>query len=128
MNNRQKVRTDILYYLSHPYTSYGDADLNRDNAILIECNLCNENNLSVINPVGLPLGFDNEFAMKKCRSLYDACDAVIFCDNWNKSQGCMTEHKWTVEDGKPKYRYRNGELIVMNDYQEYLDSVLDPRD
>ena len=128
MNKPLQFNTEILYYLSHPYTSYGDQVVNRYDAASIEIELMSEHNIYLVNPITMPLGDENIIAMKKCRSLYDACDAVIFCDNWNKSQGCMTEHKWTVEDGKPKYRYRNGELIVMNDYQEYLDSVLDPRD
>jgi len=122
------MRKDILYYLSHPYTTCGDPATNQHAAQLIESELKLKYGMSVINPIILPLGGDNETAMGKCRILYEACDAVIFCDNWNKSSGCRAEHKWTVEDQKPKYRYRNGELLEMNDYQEYLDSVLDPRD
>ena len=122
------MKTNILYYLSHPYTTHGDPEKNRENAINIECFLTNDLDIIVINPIAMPLGTDNDVAMGKCRHLYNACDSIIFCDDWDKSVGCREEYKWAVEDNKPKYRYRDGKLLEMDAYQEYLDSVLDPRD
>lgn len=122
------LKKDWLYYLSHPYTTFGDLEQNREDAVTIECDLVNDHDLCIISPVSLPLGTDNDVAMAKCRHLYDACDAVIFCDDWEKSVGCRTEHGWAIEDKKPRYRYRNGEFFEMDDYQEYLDSIFDPRD
>ena len=100
--------TSKLYYLSHPYTSYGDKEENRNSAAEIEEDLVNRLGVSVINPICLPLGDNDEIAMAKCRHLYNACDAVIFCENWEKSKGCSEEHAWAMADGKPCYRYSAG--------------------
>ena len=101
---------------------------NQENAAVIELQLDARYSIVVINPICLPLGESEEVAWKKCRSLYDACDAVIFCDYWNKSKGCRLEYKWAKADGKPIYRYHDGELFEFGEYQEYIDGVLDPRD
>jgi hypothetical protein len=66
-----------LYYLSHPYTTFGDPEKNQTTAKYIELVLKSIHGISVINPIILPLGESNDEAMKKCRLLYEACDAII---------------------------------------------------
>lgn len=93
-----------LYYLSHPYTTYGNPEKNRVKALIIGMALNELHSLSIINPiVALPVGLDDEEAMKKCRHLYNACDALILCDGWEKSKGCNEEYWWAVADKKPIY-------------------------
>ena len=83
-----------LYYLSHPFTSYGDKKENQEKAADIEMRLREKYGIKVINPILLPLNLDLDKAMKQCRHLHDACDETIFCDDWDKSKGCKEEFAW----------------------------------
>jgi len=96
-----------LYYLSHPYTSCGDPDRNKVNSVMIDTALTHFNKLSVINPIGFLPKLSDEEAMKKCRAIYNACDAIILCEGWEQSKGCNTEYGWAIEDGKPIYQAKN---------------------
>jgi hypothetical protein len=98
-----------LYYLSHPYTTFGDPKKNIISARVIEFALFTHHDLKVVNPIILPLGTTNDEAMDKCRHLYNACDAIILCEGWELSKGCMEEYKWALEDGKPIYLAKKGE-------------------
>jgi hypothetical protein len=99
-----------LYYLSHPFTTFGNKLENLHRAVFIEKQLLKEVGIFVINPIKLPLGDSNDTAMEKCRHLYDACDAVIFCEGWDKSRGCKEEYEWAVKDKKPIYFYEKDAL------------------
>jgi hypothetical protein len=93
-----------LYYLSHPYTTHGNIEKNRVKALIIGMALNELHNLSIVNPiVTLPTGLDDGEAMRKCRHLYNACDALILCKDWEKSKGCNEEYWWAVADKKPIY-------------------------
>lgn len=63
-----------------------------------------------VNPICILRVQTEEEAMEKCKHLYNACDAVIFCDGWDKSKGCNVEFQWARRDGKPIYFYYKGEL------------------
>ena len=99
-----------LYYISHPYTSYGDLIENQEKAREIERILHELFGIQVINPILLPLGNDNETAMSKCRHLYNACDAIIFCPGWDKSRGCAEEFKWARQDRKPMFLFNDRQV------------------
>lgn len=106
MNNAGDILVDRnkLYYLSHPYTTHGDPQMNKARAHQMEVLLGAAYGIKVINPIVLPLSDVNDIAMQKCRHLYNACDAVIFCIDWEKSAGCSEEYKWASEDKKPVFR------------------------
>ena len=97
-----------LYYLSHPYTTFGDLKKNIISAKVIEFGLFTHHDLKVVNPIVLPLGSNNDEAMGKCRHLYNACDAIILCEGWEQSKGCMEEYRWALEEGKPIYILTKG--------------------
>ncbi len=102
-----------LYYLSHPYTSYGDPIQNQLSAAGIQMELSLKYGIHMINSIVLlPFGMTDELAMKKCRDLYNACDAIIFCLGWEQSIGCREEHKWAINDRKSIY--------ILNDEYELL--------
>jgi hypothetical protein len=82
-----KLDKTKLYYLSHPYTTYGDMEQNRKNALNIE----NELGVSLINPICLELGNGKQTPMQQCLKLLSACDGIIMCDNWQNSMGCKEE-------------------------------------
>jgi hypothetical protein len=92
-----------LYYLSHPFTTYNDPAENQGSAFRIEFQLMNKYEIYVINPILLPLGPGNDRAMEQCRHLYNACDAIILCPDWDKSKGCKEEAYWAYQDNKPRY-------------------------
>ncbi|HYF75295.1 MAG TPA: DUF4406 domain-containing protein [Candidatus Nitrosocosmicus sp.] len=100
--NELVIDKDKLYYLSHPYTTFGDPELNKKRAKQLEIVLEVLYGIKVINPIVLPLGPSNDRAMEQCRHLYNACDGgVIFCPYWEKSTGCNEEYGWAAEDKKP---------------------------
>lgn len=95
-----------LYYMSHPYTSIGDPKENKKMAAMIQELLVAIYEIDIVNPIlMIPEGMDDTAAMEKCRHLYNACDAVILCPDWNKSKGCITEERWAQEDMKPTYAF-----------------------
>jgi hypothetical protein len=103
-----------LYYLSHPFTTHGNLEDNQDSAYYIEIQLVQRHEISMINPILLPLSANSDIKeMEKCRYLYQACDAVIFCPDWDKSAGCTEEHKWAIQDSKPRYFVdKDGNLLL----------------
>lgn len=116
MNNNQPIKmlnTSLLYYLSHPYTSFGDPILNISESVKRQIDIVNLMDIKIINPIVLlPLGLCEEIAMDKCRSLYEACEAIILCPGWNKSKGCKEEYWWAKNDGKPIYIYDDQYLKI----------------
>lgn len=105
-----------IYYLSHPCTTYGKKEENIKDSKVIEILLRIRFGIRVINPIAIIIeGTTEEEAMKKCFHLYNACDEVIFCENWNKSTGCKEEHRWTQDDEKPHHFYDNGILKNMEE-------------
>lgn len=102
----QILDTSLVYYLSHPYTSYGEPVQNLADASHRHVELVHYHGIKIVNPVTiLPFGLNNEVAMEKCRYLYDACDAIIMCPGWVNSRGCKEEFWWAKNDGKPIYIY-----------------------
>lgn len=98
------MNKNFLYYLSHPYTSFGDPVVNKQSAKHIELVLQSLHGISIVNPIVLiPDGETYQTAMKRCRSLYDACDAIILCPGWDKSKGCTEEYQWAINDRKSIY-------------------------
>ena len=112
MIDKSMLDKSKLYYLSHPCTSYGVkkeniADARRAGLILkVKYGIC------VVNPIVImPDSCSEEEAMRKCRKLYEACDEVIFCENWRNSKGCSEEYGWTIKDGKYFYLFKKSTLL-----------------
>jgi hypothetical protein len=97
-----------LYYLSHPFTTFGDLKKNLISAKVIEFGLLIHQDIKLVNPISIMPVLDDKVAMEKCRHLYNACDAIILCENWQQSKGCMEEYRWAIEDGKPIYVLTKG--------------------
>lgn len=95
---------DSLYYLSHPYTTFGDPAANRYSAAIFERCLNDMYQITSVNPIVIiPVGTDDFTAMAICRKIFDECEAIIMCPNWEKSKGCQEEYHWAVEENKPIY-------------------------
>jgi hypothetical protein len=98
------VDKDKLYYISHPYTTFGDPDANRYSAKILEKCIIDMYEITTINPIVIiPVGTEDSIAMRICRKIYNACDAIILCPNWDKSRGCTEEYQWAIQDNKPVY-------------------------
>jgi hypothetical protein len=97
-----------LYYLSHPYTSFGELKKNIISAKVIELSMLIHQDIKLVNPISIMPILDDEEAMEKCKHLYNACDAIILCENWQKSKGCMEEYRWALKDRKPIYILTKG--------------------
>lgn len=97
------LESNKLYYLSHPFTTYGSREENIQSASHIECLLMYEHGATCLNPVVLPLGTESDECMAKCRKLYDICDVVLLSPGWQHSEGCRQEYMWAIEDGKPMF-------------------------
>lgn len=95
--DNKEIRPETLYYLSHPYTTYGNIEVNRSNALKYEVELCNEMDTIVINPLSLPMPDDHDKAMDKCLKLLSACDGIIMCPGWEKSRGCCIELDFAID-------------------------------
>lgn len=101
-----------LYYLSHPCTSYGVKKANIADARLAGLILKVKYGICVVNPITImPDGCSEEEAMIKCKKLYEACDEVIFCENWRNSKGCCEEYNWVLKDKKNSYLFKNSILL-----------------
>ena len=95
---------DSLYYLSHPYTTFGDPAANRYSAEILERCIIDMYQITIINPIVIiPVGTEDSTAMRICRTIYNASDAIILCPNWDKSRGCTEEYQWAIQDNKPVY-------------------------
>ena len=106
MNSKKEAILDTskVYYLSHPFTSYGNPVQNQLSAAHIQMELTIRYKINIINPIVLlPFGIPNDPAMVKCKHLYNACDVVILCPGWEQSTGCNEEDQWSINDGKPVY-------------------------
>ncbi|HYE10545.1 MAG TPA: DUF4406 domain-containing protein [Patescibacteria group bacterium] len=98
------MNKDYLYYISHPYTTFGDSATNRYSAEILERCLNDMYKITTINPIVIiPVDTEDSIAMKICKKIYSACDAIILCLNWDKSKGCMEEYQWALQDNKPIY-------------------------
>jgi hypothetical protein len=92
---------DKLYFISHPLFTFGDPDLNRKEARQVELKLDNMG-IYIINPLSIiPPNTPEPAAMGKCDRLLKACDGIILCQNWRKSNGCRHEkilaEEWELE-------------------------------
>lgn len=121
---------NITYYLSHPCTTFGNAYQNTKSSQYIHDKLKSKGNI-IINPLTIiPEHLDWVTAMIVSRELYDKCDALIIGSPiWLYSKGCTEEVKWAIEDKKPIYLYREGEihLVFDNDLQRF-QYMIDNRD
>jgi hypothetical protein len=87
-----------LYYLAHPFEHWGDREKNKLSARAIGNELENLN-ISLINPILLPLGKTWDKAMIKCLKLLVVCDGIILCPNWCRAKGCKIEFDFAKENG-----------------------------
>lgn len=76
----------------------------------------------VMNPAVLPQGFEHQDYMEICYKMIDACDAVVFLNDWGKSQGAKLEQVYSEETKTPTFLF--DEIIK----EEALDQLIDLRD
>jgi hypothetical protein len=82
---------DKLYYLAHPFHTYGSPDINRSLAHIAGRKL-DRMGIHYINPLlTIPPNTPEPVATEKCGCLLMACDGIILCENWRKSKGCLHE-------------------------------------
>lgn len=98
-----------LYYLSHPYTTYGDPKQNISTAKVIAFALDLTLGIKIVNPIVILPSLTDAEAMEKCKHLYNACDVLILCEGWEWSMGCIEEYRWALADGKPIYLVKKSE-------------------
>lgn len=102
-----------LYYLSHPYTSNGEKYSNILHSRMIANNLAKNLDIVTINPLDIvPVETDEESrALEICKILLKQCEVLILSGDWKYSKGCQLELSWAIEDKKPVFLYKDGELI-----------------
>jgi len=54
----------------------------------------------VMDPVYLPVGFQQSEYMHICFAMIDVCDAIYLLKNWKDSKGANLEKKYAEETGK----------------------------
>lgn len=95
---------DKLYYLSMPLTTTGDI---RENIAQTEriYNEIHKMGVSLIAPNLLVFPVNAERAMTRCIKLLSACDGIIVCGDWKRSQGCREELRFAKVNMLPIYEY-----------------------
>ena len=96
-----------LIYISHPYS--GDEVKNRKNATAIAAKLATlYPHIVFINPLNVMrhipstnLTYDDTIAL--CLGLLAKCDGIIMTGEWQKSNGCITEHNFAVKRNIPMW-------------------------
>jgi hypothetical protein len=85
-----------MIYLSHPYT--GNEQENIASAEKIAVELAKKHpDLFFINPIATMkhegiAGREYKSIINDCLELLGHCTAVIFCEGWQDSKGCMAEY------------------------------------
>ena len=92
-----------MIYISHPYT--GNEEENLKDAERIATELAKKHPDGVfINPIATMrhealAGSDYFTILQKDLILLDNCKAVIFCEGWQQSKGCMCEYGYAKAKG-----------------------------
>lgn len=55
----------------------------------------------VLNPARLPQGMTNDKYARICAGMLECADAVLFLDDWHRSQGAAIEWNYCKYVGKP---------------------------
>jgi hypothetical protein len=98
-----------LYYLAHPFTTYGNETRNLISSRLIARWIRLRYGISVLNPlVTVPQSLTWDDAMYKCGLLLDACDAIIMSGQWQKSKGCIDEYEASKFESREVLFYQRG--------------------
>lgn len=85
-----------MIYISHPYT--GNEKQNIEDAEKIAVELAKKYpDTLFINPIATMkhngiAGREYKAIINDCLELLGHCQAVIFCEGWQNSKGCMTEY------------------------------------
>jgi myo-inositol catabolism protein IolC len=121
---------ECLYYLCHPATSHGNYEDNKQSVMKYHVALQRKYNISIVNPIySINATTDWTTSMKLCRRLFDICDGIILCPNWEKSEGCKTEAVWAIQTQRPIYvcakdKFTNEVVIRQVSYTELLKEVI----
>lgn len=108
-----KLDTEKIYYLSHPLTSVGDPEENRQKEAAVFVNImlqeqgeffginAADNCIKIIRPLAIiPKSYSEKKAAALYRKLLGICDAIIMAGDWEESQGCLDEYEIAVLEGK----------------------------
>lgn len=104
-----KLDPTKMYYLSHPCTSVGTMEENKNHEQECADDILGsqegvsyrsrpwKNKIKIVRPLTLiPECMPENHAMERCMSLLEACDTIILCGDWQFSKGCL-EEKETAE-------------------------------
>lgn len=92
--------TTKLYYLSHPFSSFGDREENHRDAAEIAEKLWLKYGIAVVNPLSIKMPDDPKTAMRQCLWLLHVCETIIMCEDWEKAEGCKDELDYSKNMGK----------------------------
>ena len=89
-------------YISHPYTSTGEADENVRAAREIQKEVQKEEpDANVICVLGaMPFVGTYKEQIMRCLDELDTCDIIMFCGRWKESRGCLIEYGYAVAKDK----------------------------
>lgn len=94
-----------LFYQAHPYGQ----NLNNTYISSVIGTELSTKGIVVLNPLIIfPfITKDEKRAIKKCKLLFNVCDALILTGEWEKSIGCLREIRWSQKQKKPIYIFRD---------------------
>ncbi|MDP4117693.1 MAG: DUF4406 domain-containing protein [Bacillota bacterium] len=92
--------TNRLIYISHPCTSCGDIEENRQQARQF-ADKYKKQGYHVINPLEV-INPESSYAeaMDISYRLLSICDAIAMCGNWKQSTGCFEEFNYALCNNK----------------------------
>lgn len=103
-----------LYYLAHPFKSYGFPDDNLFNESKLFRMLISETpSVKIIRPLRLIPPIEEDEALRRCLKLLEACDTILLSFNWEFSKGCVYEKEYAEIMGK--------DIIFLEDHMRSLE-------
>lgn len=72
---------------------------------------------TVMNPAVLPLGFEHEDYMHICYKMIDACEALVFLNDWSESKGAILEMEYARKNKKETLLY---DLLMADEFMHQL--------
>ena len=108
----------MIIYLACPYTTYGDVveNVTRSGTVASQLWLMGYVVISPNNNTNCPFiegSIHGQFPgppdlfLRGDEMIISRCDAVVFLENWEKSDGCRREHAYAKKNNIPIYYYPN---------------------
>ena len=120
----RKLDKNIVWYLSHPCTSFGTLEENHgeeDKAYtnimnsqqkIVYCGRIDFNELKILRPMTLvPKNCGHDEAMEMCLAWLEGCGGIIMAGDWQNSKGCRIEKAYAEKWGKQIVYYPDIVLV-----------------